>query len=154
MEEELFRQEIYKMLKQKVVKKKLKAPERISKASRKFVIALSVVSIIGFLSITTESLFGFSIVDYVESAWLLTLGLGLILETSIAELKRIKRRGITSEMLGKVTMIVVGSMAIVASLLSLPQLYVQHSTFLAIKGIISILAIIFIIVQTWISKKE
>ena len=84
--------------KMKVEKKKLKVGERKSKASRKFIIALSVVSIIGFLSITTESLFGISIADYVESAWLLALGLGLILETSIEELRKIKRRGMTSWM--------------------------------------------------------
>jgi len=99
-------------------KKKLKVGERRSKASRNFIISLSIVSIIGFLSIVTESLFNYSIADYVESAWLLALGLGLILETSISELKRIKNKGMTSEMLGKVTMIVVGTMAIIASLFS------------------------------------
>jgi len=125
-----------------------------SKASLKFVIALSIVSIIGFLSITTQSLFNFSFEDYIESLWLLILGGALILETSPNELKRIKNRGLTSEMLGKITMIVVGFMAVVAAVLSIPQIDVQSPTFLAIKGIISILAIIFIIVQTWVSKKE
>ena len=105
------------------------------------------------MSIATESLFRLNIGDYVESAWLLALGLGLILETSMGELKKIKNKGMTSKMLGKVTMIVVGSMAIIASALSLPQWYIEQPTFLAIKGIISILAIIFIIIQTGLQKR-
>jgi len=55
-------------------------------------------------------------------------------------------------MLGKVTMIVIGALAVVASILSLPQLNIQNATFLSVKGIISILAIIFIIIQTWVNK--
>jgi len=128
-------------------------PKR-SKASKKFVIALSIVSIIGFLNIITESLFGFSFVNYIESLWLVTLGLGLILETSIRELKEIKGKGLTSNMLGKITMVVVGFLAIIAAVLSIPQINIQSPIFLAIKGIISILAIIFIIIQTWVNKKD
>ncbi len=136
------------------MEQKLKKREAKSRASRKFIIALSVVSIIGFVSIVFESFFQFSIEDYIESLWLTALGLGLILETSIKEFKKIRVKGLTSDMLGKVTMVVVGAIALIAALLSLPQVNVQHSVFLAIKGIVSILAIIFIIVQTWITKKE
>ena len=125
-----------------VMKNQKNSNKKKSKASLKFVIALSIVSIIGFLSITTQSLFNFSFEDYIESLWLLILGGALILETSPNELKRIKNRGLTSEMLGKITMIVVGFMAVVAAVLSIPQIDVQSPTFLAIKGIISILAII------------
>lgn len=122
-------------------------------ASRNFVIALSVVSIVGFLSIVLESLFYVDINGYIETFWLIALGLGLILETTIRELRLIKRRGLTSEYLGKITMIVVGTIAIIAGFLSLPQIDVQNASFLAVKGIISILAIIFIILQTWITKE-
>lgn len=136
------------------INKKVKIESPKSRASRKFVIALSVVSIIGFFSIMSESLFNFSIGDYIETLWMLALGLGLVLETSLIELRKIKRRGLSSEMLGKITMVIVGTMAIVAAILSLPQIDYQHATFLAVKGIISILAIVFIIIQTWISKRE
>lgn len=132
-------------------KKKIK---KKSRASRNFIIALSIVSIIGFLSIITKSLFNFSFEDYIGSLWLITLGTALILETSINELKRIKRQGLTPDMLGKVTMVVVGIIAIIAAILSIPQIGIENPTFLAIKGIISILAVVFIIIQTWISKKE
>ena len=132
-------------------KKKIK---KKSKVSRNFIIALSIVSIIGFLSIITKSLFNFSFDAYIESLWLVTLGTALILETSMNELKRIKRQGLTPDMLGKVTMVVVGILAVIAAILSLPQIGIKSPTFLAIKGIVSILAVIFIIIQTWISKRE
>jgi hypothetical protein len=123
-----------------------------NKSSRNFVIALSVVSIIGFLSIMIESLFYLDVSGYIDTLWLIVLGLGLILETTIKELKLIKRKGLTSDYLGKITMIIVGSLAIIAGILSLPQINVQNASFLAVKGIISILAIIFIILQTWIAE--
>jgi len=137
----------------KEVEEKVKEKKK-SRASHTFVIALSIVSIIGFFSIMAESLFNFTIDPYIKSLWLLVLGVGLILETSIKELKRIKRAGVSSEMLGKVTMVVVGVIAIVAAILSLPQINIESPTFLAVKGIISILAIILIIVQTWVSQKS
>ncbi len=122
------------------------------RTSRNFVIALSVVSIIGFLSIVFQSLFYVDISNYIDTLWLVVLGGGLILETTIKELKSVKRRGLTSEYLGKITMVVVGAIAIIAGILSLPQINVQNASFLAVKGIIGILAIIFIILQTWIAE--
>ncbi len=124
------------------------------RTSRNFVIALSIVSIIGFVSIVLESLFYLDVSNYIETFWLVALGSGLILETSIKELKSVKRKGLTSDYLGKITMIVVGGLAIIAGILSLPQINIQNVSFLAIKGIISILAIVFIILQTWVIKKE
>ena len=122
------------------------------RTSRNFVIALSVVSMIGFLSIVLESLFYFSINNYIDTLWLVVLGLGLIFETTMKELKSVKRRGLTSEYLGKITMVVVGGIAIIAGILSLPQINIQNASFLAIKGIIGILAIVFIILQTWVTS--
>jgi len=137
----------------RIVKKSPRRDLRRRRASRNFVIALSVVSIIGFLSIMIESLFYLDVSDYIDTLWLIVLGLGLILETTIRELKSVKKRGLTSDYLGKVTMIIVGGLAVIAGILSLPQINVQNASFLAVKGIISILAIIFIILQTWVTSE-
>lgn len=133
-------------------KKEVKKESVKRKTSKSFVIALSVVSMIGFLSIALESLFSLNMSGYIETLWLIVLGGGLILETTIKELKSVKKNGLTPEYLGKVTMIVVGGIAIIAGILSLPQINIVNATFLAIKGIISVLAIIFIILQTWITE--
>lgn len=133
-------------------KNPVKREKRKSNASKNFVMALSIVSIVSFLNIVVESLFNSSFENYIESVWLIALGTGLILETSLSELKKV-RNGLTPDMLGKITMIVVGSLAIVAAVLSIPEINVESPTFLAVKGIISILAIVFIIIQTWITRE-
>jgi hypothetical protein len=51
-------------------------------------------------------------------------------------------------------MLIVGGIAVIAGILSLPQINIQNPAFLAVKGIISILAIIFIILQTWVAEKD
>jgi hypothetical protein len=144
------KKEVERLAKKKV---KLDAGKKKSNASRKFVIALSIVSIIGFLSIMLDSLFYVNVENYITAAWLLTLGLGLILETSMKKIRSIKKIGLTPEILGDLTMIIVGSIAIIAGILSIPQINVQNPSFLAVKGIISILAIIFIILQTWVAER-
>lgn len=123
-----------------------------SGVSKGFVIALSLVSIIGFLNIVFESLFFLDFSNYIDTLWLIILGTSLILQTSIRELKAIKKKGVTSDYLGKVTMIIIGCIAIIAGLLSIPQINFEHLSFLAVKGIIGILAIVFIILQTWVSN--
>ena len=139
--------------KEKVKEKKEVKSTRKTKTSKSFVVALSIVSMIGFLSIVLEDLFYVNINSYIQTLWLVTLGAGLILEVSLVKLKKIRTGGLTPEVLGEITMLVVGSMAAIAGVLSLPQINVQHPSFLAIKGVISLLAIIFIILQTWIVKE-
>lgn len=142
------------MVKEEIkIQQKEDKPKKKSNTSKSFVIALSIVSIISFLSIILESLFYVNINEYMEMLWLATLGIGLILETSFKELKKIKK-GLNSELLGKLTMIIVGAIAFFAGLLSLPQINIQNPSFLAVKGIISILAILLIIIQTWITKRD
>lgn len=125
-----------------------------SKASRNFVIAMSLVSIVGFISIMLKSLFNINADAYIGTAWLITLGLGLVLETSFQKVKNVKHEGLTPEILGELTMFIVGSIAVIAGVLSLPQIGIQNASFLAVKGIISILGIIFIILQTWVTEEE
>jgi len=123
-----------------------------SKVSRNFVIALSIVSIIGFASIMLNSLFYLDISKYIDTLWLITLGLGFVLEASFKKIKEIKKAGLTPEILGEITMLVLGFIAIIAGAISIPQINIQNPSFLAVKGIISILAIIFIILQTWVTE--
>ena len=137
-----------------VVPQSSSTPKKKSKASRNFVIALSIVSIIGFLSIMLSSLFNVDVSRYITTAWLLALGLGLAFETSMEKIKGLKHEGLTPEILGELTMLIVGGLAIIAGILSIPQINIQNSAFLAVKGIISILAIIFIVLQTWVAEEE
>src|SRR3989338_2479015 len=102
--------------------------DRKVKVSHKFIIALSIVSILGFIGIVSETLFAKNISTYIESLWMIIIGLGLVIEANIKRLRNLIKEGI----------------------LSSPYINFQNPSFLAIKGIVSIIAILVIIIQTWI----
>ena len=70
--------------------KKNITPKR-SKVSRGFVTILAIVSIIGFIGIISETLFYYDLGGYIESAWMMIIGLGLIIEARIRRLRTIKQ---------------------------------------------------------------
>lgn len=112
--------------------------------------ALAIVSILGFVSIISYTLFNKDISMYVESLWMFIIGTGLIAEASWKKLKTLDK-GLNSNNFTHLTTIIIGIIAIIAGILSFPSINIQNPSFLAIKGIISIIAIIFIIIQTWIA---
>jgi len=124
--------------------------DRKVKVSHKFIIALSIVSILGFIGIVSETLFAKNISTYIESLWMIIIGLGLVIEANIKRLRNLSKEGITSNNLAHLTTIVIGFISIIAGILSSPYINFQNPSFLAIKGIVSIIAILVIIIQTWI----
>ena len=136
------------MPKRKSIKKRAK---KRAKASHVFVSVLAIVSIMGFAAIISESWFGFKLNFYVESLILLVLGTGFILESEPKFIFKNKKE-IDKRNFGRLTTFVVGCLAIIAGILSFPYINIQHYVFLSIKGLISFIAIIFIIIQTWLIK--
>ncbi|HJZ18775.1 MAG TPA: hypothetical protein VJ208_01605 [Candidatus Nanoarchaeia archaeon] len=131
-------------------KRDKKAGGKKIKVSESFVIALAIVSILGFVGIVSGSLFNKNINSYVESLLMIIIGIGLIVEAEIKKLKNLKRQGITPRNFTHLTTAVIGIFAFLSGVLSFPAINLQNSSFLAIKGIVSIIAIIFIIIQTWV----
>ena len=121
-------------------------------ASHRLIIALALVSIIGFAGIISETLFDFNSGEIVEALWMLVIGLGLIFEAQLKRLWSIRSEGLTSTNTTHLITAVVGFIAMVAGILSFPFIRLENQGFLAVKGIISFIAIIIIIVQTWIVK--
>jgi len=107
------------------------------------------VSILGFSGIVSQSFFDFNVNNYVESFLMLTIGIGLIVEAKIKKLKSLSR-GITSNNITHLTTVIIGLIAIIAGIFSFPLIKMTNPCFVAIKGIISIIAIAVIIIQTWI----
>lgn len=122
--------------------------ERV-KLTHIFVTALSIVSIVGFLEIVSITLFNFDLSGYAEAALMLVIGGGLVLEANIGKIKTI-RQGLNSGNFAHLTTAIIGLIAIVAGIFSIPQIRVETPGFLAVKGIISVIAIIVIIIQTWV----
>jgi len=117
--------------------------------SRRFLTALAAVSILGFVGILVESFFTLSIKEYIEALLMLIIGVGLIVEIQLYKLKSIARRGLSRDNFTNIITMVIGFVAIVAGIFSLPIIRVENPSFLAIKGIISLIAIVVIVVQTW-----
>ena len=131
--------------------KKKKVTKKESKTSTFFVSILAIVSIMGFAAIISESFFEFNITPYVDSLLLLAIGIGFIIESNPKKMFN-KKGGLSSSDFPKLTTFVIGSLAIISGFLSLPLIGLQHFIFLAIKGLISIIVIIFIVVETWFLK--
>ena len=133
----------------KILKTKPKEESGKVRVSQKFVTALSIVSILGFVGIVSQTIFSYDLGYYVESFLMLIIGLGLIIEAKIKKLKSLAN-GFTSTNITHLTTIVIGFIAILAGIFSFPAIRIETPGFLAIKGIISIIAVIIIIIQTWI----
>ncbi len=118
-----------------------------------FVIVLSIISILGFISIVSSTLFSTDITGYIESLWIIILGFGLIIKTSFRKLKSIQK-GLDSYNFPHLTNIFIGVVAIIAGILGSPLFNIVNPTFHAIRGILAIIAIIVIILETWVIKKE
>jgi hypothetical protein len=119
------------------------------KVTSKFITILSIVSILGFLGIVTKTLFDLDIGFHVEALWMFILGIGFLFETNKSKIKTLKN-GINPNNFAHLTTLIIGIVAILAGFLSFPGIRVSTPAFLAIKGIISIIAIIVIIIQTWV----
>jgi len=124
------------------------------KVFQRFVIILSVVSILGFAGVVSETLFNFIIKGYVEALWMLLLGVGLILEIKLQKLRSIYRGGLTRDNFTYIITIIIGLFAIFAGIFSIPPIRINNPSFLAIKGILAIIAISIIVIQTWFIKKK
>lgn len=143
--------------KKKMVKKKSpknsKQQDSSENTTNYFVQVLAIVSIMGFLVILFKSWFELELGPYVEALTLLVLGLGFVMESEPKVLFN-KDVEINKRNFSRLTTFTIGTIAVVAGLLSFPFLNIQHFVFLAIKGVIAFIAIVFIAVETWLIKND
>lgn len=122
------------------------------KHSTTFVYIMSLVSIMGFLGIMMDSFFYINLDSYIASVWLLIMGVGFIIESKPKKLYQNNKNKIMDSEIAGLTTFVIGFLALIAGVLSIPQIDLQHHVFLAVRGVISVIAILFIIIQTWIVR--
>jgi len=132
-----------------MVKKKKRKKSKLA-----FVSILAIVSIFGFLGIISKSFFDYDMNLLIESLILLTIGVGFIIESRPKILSKKIKKGLDNANFSRMITFVIGSLAVFSGILSLPFIDLQHFVFLAIKGVISIVAILFIVIQTWIVEPE
>lgn len=123
--------------------------DRKVNVSHYFVIALAIVSIVSFFGIVSETLLEFDFRDYVESILMFVIGAALIVESKIKKLKSLEK-GLTPNNFAHLITVIIGAIAVFAGIFSFPPIKITTPAFLAVKGIISIIAMIIIIIQTWV----
>ncbi len=121
-------------------------------ASEEFVTILAVISIIGFMGIVSYTLFDFRMDEYIEPIWMIIVGIGFIIEGQFNTFRKIRNEGLSPTNFTHLTTLIIGLIAIIAGIFSIPAIRIEATGFLAVKGIISLIAIVVIIVQTWIVK--
>ena len=123
------------------------------KVPMKFVTVLAIISIVGFLQIASESLFNLDFSEYLASAWLIIMGGGFVLNTRPIDLFRQLRLMLTPNLFSRLTTFIVGFIAVLAGFITLPYFEISSLPILAVRGVISLVAIVFIIIETWVVRK-
>ena len=121
-------------------------PNRTSLA---FGYSLAIISIIGFLSIIFEVYFGTNyLTKYSQDLVLIVLGIGLIFEGKIRSWKSYPKNGLNSNEVSHIITGIVGLTAFIIGFISLVG--VQSETIKATLGIIAVIAVIVIGIETWL----
>lgn len=116
----------------------------------KFGYVLAIVSIIGFLQLVLKSFFDLSTNHY-DGFFLLTIiGIGFIIQSKPKKIFNYS----TDEAVSDITSLVIGCLSVISGILSLPFITVNHPIVEAVPGIIAIIAIIFITLETWVIKQK
>jgi hypothetical protein len=123
------------------------------KEATKFAGIMSLISIIGFANIITQSLFEISITPYFNSVLLFLIGIGFMMAARPKNLYEGSKRYFTETSVARLTTFVIGLLSIAASVLTLPEVSLVHPALETIKSIISVIAILFIVFQTWVLER-
>ncbi len=134
-------------------KREMENKQEHKKISRIFVIALSLISILGFVSIIMENLFESSIDVLIEPLWLMIMGSAFIIEAKPKELCEQLRETLDETNFNRITTFIIGIFALLSGFLTIPVFQVEHFIFSAMKGLVSFVAIVFIIVETWVIRE-
>jgi len=120
----------------------------MTKVKRPFLYALAIVSVLGFLTIALNSLNIFDIGSYVTALIFVVLGIGMMFEGNVRMLLKYAKKGFTESEISHITAVVIGFLAVISGLLSMPFIGFQSATFDSFKGVIAIIAIFVIIIET------
>lgn len=125
-----------------------------AKGYKKFLFFLIMIDLTWFASVVFDNLFGMTLQDYGEFAWILLFSLGMIIISNVKKLASMARLGFRSDNFSSLVTFVVGIMAFVVAILSLPKIDIDSPIMNSIKGIIALIAIIYVILEAWIIKTE
>src|SRR3989344_1601754 len=141
-------------------KSNAKIPQQIEEHQTKrilvtktFYTALAILSILGFVGTISEGFFAFDLKYFLEAILLLVVGVAILIEVKIKRLKSISH-GLNSNNFSRLITTIIGLVALIAGIFSIPGIRFESPAFLATKGILALIAIVMIALQTWVIKDE
>ena len=115
-----------------------------------FLTALAVTSIISFLVVILGAFFQISIAQLVTPAIMIIFGLAFLVEGQIKFWFKFRHGGYSPT---EITHIITGSLGFLSIIVGIVSFFVQGNTiFTALQGVIASIAVVVIIVETWIVK--
>lgn len=125
-----------------------------NKGYKKFLFFLIMINLSWFTSVVTDNLFGMDLGKYGEFAWIFFFSLGMIIISDVEKIMKIGKKGIRSDNFSSVVTFSIGAMAFFVAILSLPQINVTSPIMNSIKGIIALIAIIYVFIEILFIKTE
>jgi len=122
-----------------------------NKFTNSFLIVMAVVSIIGFLTIALNSFFGIDIGEFTSPVLLIIFGIAFMIEGQTRFwFKYIKDGRLTSS---EFTHLITGIIGIFAVISGFVAFFIKDNpVFLTMQGIIAVIAIIVIVIETFVVK--
>jgi hypothetical protein len=122
------------------------------KGYKKFLFFLILIDMTWFASVVADNLLGLSLGDYGEFAWVFLFGAGLLIMSNAKRVVRIRKTGFKSDNFANLATFIIGILALVTAFLSLPQFNITSPVLSAIKGILALIAIIYVILEAWVIR--
>ena len=125
--------------------------KQTSNVTNAFLYSLAIVSIIGFSIIIGNTFLDFSLIeDNQGNIILIILGIGLAIEGQIRKTITNIRDGLDGTELTHIVTSIIGIISIMVGLLGMVG--INNPQFDAIKGVVASIAIVIIVVETWLVK--
>jgi hypothetical protein len=121
---------------------------------KKFLFFLIMIDLTWFASVALDNLFGLNFQDYGEFAWILLFSLGMIIISDVKKIISMGRKGIRSDNFSSLVTFVIGMMALIVAILSLPQINIASPIMSSIKGIIAVIAVFYVIIEAFVVEND
>jgi len=124
-----------------------------NKGYQKFLFFLIMIDLSGFAIAAFYNLAGINLKGYNEFAWTLLFSLGMIIISDVKKIIGMGRKGIRTDNFSSLVTFIIGVLAFVVAILSLPQFNIISPTMSAVKGIVALIAVSYVIIEAFIVKK-
>lgn len=123
------------------------------KAYKKFLFFLILIDLAWFSSVAADNLLGLKLQEYGEFAWTFLFAMGMIIVSDLKKVFGITAKGISSENFSSIVTFMIGVLALITAVLSLPQIALDNPVMRAVKGIVALIAIIYVLLDALILEK-